>query len=199
MSNGTFYDGMYVVSEVQTGSGRLVVSVPEDVKLTINGREMRETGVERRFVSHGLHTGVNYSYEIKAQAIRNGVPVTKHANVLLAAGKQESLSFDFRDNQLPTKPVAATVRTTLTVSLPGDAKLYIDGFERSLTGDMRQFVTTKLEAGKVESCVVRATVKRGAKEHSKESVLTLKGGESHELAFTFDQAAMDTVAIAKLP
>ena len=48
----------------------LTVWVPEEAKVTINGRLTKSTGSRRQFVSYGLKPGLSYKYEVKAEIVR---------------------------------------------------------------------------------------------------------------------------------
>ncbi len=77
------------------GSGTLTVSVPADAKVTINRRETRSTGTQRRYVSNGLAPGLVYSYVVCAKVVRNGRVQQDTKTVTLTAGQANSVAFDF--------------------------------------------------------------------------------------------------------
>ena len=76
-------------------SGMLVVHVPYDALVTINGLKTSAKGSRRKFVSHGLKPGYSYKYEVRAQVIRDGRPVEEVHTVLLTAGDREAVAFGF--------------------------------------------------------------------------------------------------------
>jgi uncharacterized protein (TIGR03000 family) len=86
-------------------SGILTVWVPYDAKVTINGRETKNTGSRRQFVSYGLQPGLTYKYEVKAVIIRNGQAVEDNRTVMLTAGQITAVAFGF--NTPPQQQVAA--------------------------------------------------------------------------------------------
>jgi len=73
----------------------LTVYVPYDAKLTINGLDTSSHGSRRQYVSFGLKPGLYYCYEIHAEIIRNGQPVTEERTVVLTAGDHETTAFGF--------------------------------------------------------------------------------------------------------
>ena len=76
-------------------SGSLTVWVPYDAKVTINGRETRSTGSRRQFYSSGLQPGLNYTYVVRAQVIRNGQVQEDTQKVTLTAGQITAVAFGF--------------------------------------------------------------------------------------------------------
>ena len=88
-----------MITENYVGSvsndARLAVSVPDDVAITVNGRSTRSVGTDRRYVSHGLESGKEYRYEIRAQVLRDGQELKQTRVVRIRAGEQTRLAFDF--------------------------------------------------------------------------------------------------------
>ncbi len=79
---------------------------------------------------------------------------------------------------------AAPVKTTLTVSVPADAKITLAGIETKQTGEVREFATDKLAAGQTWSnYTVRVEVTRDGKTMSQDRTIMLSGGQSQELSF----------------
>jgi uncharacterized protein (TIGR03000 family) len=79
----------------QDNSGLLTVWVPYDAKVIINGLETRSIGSKRQFVSYGLKPGFSYTYEVRAQVMRNGKTVEEVHVVKMTAGDRESVAFGF--------------------------------------------------------------------------------------------------------
>jgi uncharacterized protein (TIGR03000 family) len=71
-----------------TGSeATIVVNLPEDAKLTIDGEETASTSAERVFVSPTLESGKEYEYTLKAQVVREGKVQTATARVTIRPGE----------------------------------------------------------------------------------------------------------------
>jgi uncharacterized protein (TIGR03000 family) len=81
-------------------SATVVVKVPDDGKLYFNGGLTKQTGTTRTFSTPDLQQGKSYVYEVKAEVIRNGKPVTKTKEITLRAS--ETTQVDFSD--LETAP-----------------------------------------------------------------------------------------------
>ena len=183
-------------AQYQSGTGILIVSVPADAQVTVNGRLTTTTGTVRRFVSRGLQPGARYSYDVEVTTTRNGEPVTETKTVELTSGKNADLAFSFSgDNKEQLAQAAEPVRTTLVVNLPADAKLTLAGRDSNSTGKVREFTTTKLAPGtEWTNYVVHAEITRDGQVVTKEETLSLKAGDSRNLTFNFDQDSAGKVA-----
>jgi len=84
----------------------------------------------------------------------------------------------------PLNSSAETPETILIVNLPADAKLFLLDQPSDITGATREFVTTGLPSGNnVQDYTVRIEVTRDGKVVTDQKVITLTGGERHELTF----------------
>jgi uncharacterized protein (TIGR03000 family) len=157
----------------------LNVVVPEGAQVYVNGRPTTSTGARRQYVSRGLTDGFSYTYEIRAEAIIDGQKVRDSKIVQLHAGEELELAFDLQ----------ARPETSLTLHVPGDAKVSLAGNETSVSGDVRVFRTTSLKEGEEwTNYVVHVSVERDGSTLQKEETISLKAGESRELSFDFDGA-----------
>jgi uncharacterized protein (TIGR03000 family) len=163
-------------------AGYLLVSVPEDAKVFVNGRATTSTGSERQYVSRGLESGQRYSYEVRAEVIRDGKTVSETQTAQLIAGSQASLTFKF-SAPASTASSAKPPRTALKVNVPADAKVYLSDKETSSVGPTREFTTTALAEGAAWD---NYTVRVVSNNETKEETISLKGGETRELTFDFD-------------
>ena len=103
-------------TSIRGADGLLAVSVPEDAKIFVNGNATTSTGADRSYVSRNLQNGMNYSYEVRAEVIRDGKTVEQVKTVNVRAGETARLAFDFS--------AAAATETALTLHVPADAKVY---------------------------------------------------------------------------
>jgi uncharacterized protein (TIGR03000 family) len=160
-------------------SALLTVNLPRDAKVLVNGIPTRSTGDMRRYVSRNLNPGFNYTYEVTAEAMVNGKPVTQTKTVHLRAGDQVQLAFDLQSQE--------SIETALTLHVPSDAKVLLAGNETRGSGPVRTFRTTKLDGGKTWArYTVQVTVLRGGENLTKEKTITLRAGDQTELTFDFD-------------
>jgi uncharacterized protein (TIGR03000 family) len=166
-------------TRVRRADGMLAVSVPDDAKIFVNGQATSSTGGQRQYVSRGLQSGYNYSYEVRAEAVRGGRTVEQVKKINLRAGETANLAFDF--------PAVESLETSLTVHVPAEAKVYLAGNPTKASGETRIFRTTGLTSGKAwESYTIRVELERGGRTLTKEESITVKAGESQELRFDFE-------------
>ncbi|MBL9122065.1 MAG: TIGR03000 domain-containing protein, partial [Planctomycetaceae bacterium] len=69
----------------------LSVWVPTDAKIFVNGNTTSSTGSARSYVSRGLQPGASYSYEIRAEVVRDGRTLTETKQVTVVAGQKANL------------------------------------------------------------------------------------------------------------
>jgi uncharacterized protein (TIGR03000 family) len=75
--------------ETRNGSeATILVSLPPDAKLTIDDTLTRSTSARRIFVSPPLERGKTYHYTLKAEAMREGRPVTVSKQIDVRAGQE---------------------------------------------------------------------------------------------------------------
>ncbi len=162
--------------------GTLVLSVPENAKVVVNGVETRTTGSLRRYVSHGLKPGQAYRYQVKTLVEKNGEVVEESREAILRAGEVTRLAM--AADQAP-------VQTRLTLRVPADAKVYLSGKSTQSSGEVRRFSSSRIAKGEQWADYdVRVTVERGGRTITKEKRISLAGGDESEIAFDFDQTEL---------
>jgi uncharacterized protein (TIGR03000 family) len=145
----------------------------------VNGQATTSTGNSRQYVSRDLQRGFNYTYEVRAEVVRDGQTIEQVKKVDLRAGETANLAFDF--------PTTSAAETSLTVHVPADAKVYLAGNATKSGGETRVFRTTGLAGSKSwEGYTVRVELERGGRTFTKEETITLKAGQSQELSFDFE-------------
>jgi len=134
----------------------------------------------RQFVSRDLQPGYNYSYEVKAEAIREGKLIERVKKVDLRAGESANIAFDFQAE-------SASTETSLTLHVPSDAKVFLAGNATKAAGETRIFRTTGLNGSQNwDGYTIRVQVERGGRTLTKEETITLKAGQTQELRFDFE-------------
>lgn len=156
--------------------GYLAVNVPADAKVFVNGQATTSTGESRQYVSRSLSEGASYTYEVRAELVRNGKVEQVTKTVDVRAGQTSQLAFDFE--------AAPAVETALTVRVPAGAKVYLAGNPTNGSGDVRVFRTTSLSEGKAwKGYTVKVEYTRDGKTVTSEKVIDLAAGETKEIAF----------------
>ena len=74
-------------THLQRHSTSLVIDVPADAKIYVNGHKTDTQGSHRRYRSAGLLPGQTYSYEVRAIIEREGKEITKQKTVTLRGGE----------------------------------------------------------------------------------------------------------------
>lgn len=74
---------------------RLVVKVPEDAKVTIDGSTTEATGTYRSFSTRKLASGKWDDYSVEVSVVRDGKTLTQRRQFDLVAGQFRFLPFDF--------------------------------------------------------------------------------------------------------
>lgn len=172
-----------VLASGETGNGLLRVEVPADAIVYVNGKQTTSTGTHRQYASYGLEANRSYSYEVRVEYSQNGQTVTETKQVALTAGSDEMLAF------APSVAIES-VATKLQLHVPANAKVILSGVATKQTGEVREYVTTRLADGQkwndynivVEYDVDGQTV-------TQRKTITLEGGKSQELAFVDNQGA----------
>jgi uncharacterized protein (TIGR03000 family) len=72
----------------------IVVTLPADARLTVDGRATTSTSGLRTFVTPPLRPGKKYSYTFKAELVRQGQTITVARKVPVRAGRQTAVSLD---------------------------------------------------------------------------------------------------------
>ena len=166
-------------TSIRRADGLLAVSVPDDAKIFVNGVNTTSTGEDRTYVSRDLNGGYNYTYEVRAEVVRDGKTVEQVKSVNLRAGETARVAFDFA--------APAETETALTLHVPADAKVYLAGNATSAQGEVRVFRTTGLTAGKTWSdYTIRVEYDLDGRTVTQERTIALTGGKAQELTFQFD-------------
>lgn len=72
---------------------KVLVSLPADAKLSIDGHVTTSNTAERTFVSPALEAGKEYQYTLTAELVRDGKNVTESKTVIVRAGETTSVNF----------------------------------------------------------------------------------------------------------
>jgi uncharacterized protein (TIGR03000 family) len=82
---------------------RLIVKVPANAKLYIDGHLTKATSRKRVFRTPDLESGQMYYYILRVEIVRDGKKVTQTRRVLVSAGQEVRASFSARKMQLVAK------------------------------------------------------------------------------------------------
>jgi uncharacterized protein (TIGR03000 family) len=76
-------------------SGTILVSLPADAQLTVDGQPTTSSSSSRLLVTPNLEPGYEYYYTLRASIVRDGQTLTQEQRVAVHAGEQTRVSFDF--------------------------------------------------------------------------------------------------------
>jgi uncharacterized protein (TIGR03000 family) len=94
----------------------------------------------------------------------------------------------------PTTGMSADASGVLTVWVPYDAKVTVNGLETRSTGSRRQFVSYGLQPGLSYKYVVRAQIVRDGQLQEDTRMVTLTAGQVTAVAFGFNTSAEQLAA-----
>jgi uncharacterized protein (TIGR03000 family) len=108
---------MYYNPETSAGNrATVIVHLPADAQLTVDGKATRSTSGTRRFVSPPLQSGKGYHYMMEAKMKRDGKTITLSRRVDVRAGQRREISLlpddepSAQRKQAPAERKAATER-----------------------------------------------------------------------------------------
>lgn len=176
-ASNTQADVSSLASSTQDDSVFLTVSVPANAKVFVNDDLTTSTGTVRKFVSHGLQSGKQYRFVVRAElATSDGQQLTEEKTVVVSAGGQQNMQFAFADSHTP-------IETAITLNLPAEAKVRLAGNETKATGDTRVFRTSRLAVGELWDDYQIEVEYQG---EVKQQTVRLVGGDNLQLTFDFD-------------
>ena len=83
----------------------------------------------------------------------------------------------------PFQSATPSNQTTVVVTLPTDARLFVDGQQMNLTGEVRQFRTPDLQAGSKYAYTIRMEVERNGKTVDQTQTVNLEPGKTAQVHF----------------
>jgi uncharacterized protein (TIGR03000 family) len=173
---------------VPADGGLIVVQVPADARITVNGAATNSQGAVRRFLSRGLADGKNYEFVVRMEIERDGKTEQATKVVKLTAGEQSSVSFVENTAGVPSK-------TSLTLNVPADSRVWLAGNPTASSGAVRHFETSSLAAGQTwRNYEIKVTTVIDGREATTSKVINLAAGDRVEL--TLDPATGDAPATA---
>jgi uncharacterized protein (TIGR03000 family) len=141
----------------------IVVRVPADATIYVDGRWANLSSAVRTFVTPELPPDKEYFYTIKAEVSRKGRVIQASKRVTFRGG--DEVQVDFRDLAAasPAKVVAETpsLPALIAVKLPEHARLYVNGVHCPLNSASASLLTPKLQPGRDYACVLRVESLRG--------------------------------------
>ena len=181
----------------------LLVEVPENAKVFINGNPTTVTGGLRRFAANGLADDKQYAYEVKMVVEDGGRSKELTRTVWLVAGEEQTVSFNAADASRVADALepatSPTAKTNLTLLVPADARVWIEGQLMASTGPVRTFGTNRLAEGQEwAEYEVRVVTLVDGQEQAVVKRLTLTGGKDVDVTIDPESHSPALAATASL-
>jgi uncharacterized protein (TIGR03000 family) len=77
-----------------SGAARIIVTLPADAKLTVDGSPTTSTSATRVFVTPDLELGREHHYILAAEVVRDGQPVRTSKRITVRAGQETRIQID---------------------------------------------------------------------------------------------------------
>ncbi len=161
--------------------GTVIVNLPADAKMFVDGREAHLTSASRSFTTPTLQQGRDYYYTIKAQANRDGETRVQSARLVVRAGQTARVDFgDMSSSRL----VSATLDdgaapAIIKVRLPQEARLYLNGVQCPSTS----ITTAKLLPGRDYAYTLKAEVVENGEVRSEIRRVVFRSGKEVTVDF----------------
>lgn len=164
---------------------QLVVRVPADAKLYADGQATTLTGSERSFMTPEITAGKDFAYTLKMEVTKDGQVQSEIKKVVVRAGHRTVVDF--------VSAQADRVTSEVTVTLPENTKLYVDGVVAVSKAGTHTFKTPELPKGQQFAYSFRAEVDNNGRTESQIQRVVFKAGEAIKVDFT-EVSADKTVA-----
>jgi uncharacterized protein (TIGR03000 family) len=82
---------------------RILVRLPADATLTVDGAPTTSRDAVRTLVSPPLQPGKQYQYTLRAEIMRDGKKVERSRDVTVRAGEQSEVTFDLPSDRGPSR------------------------------------------------------------------------------------------------
>jgi uncharacterized protein (TIGR03000 family) len=163
-------------------TGAILLRIPADALLAVNDQVVPAS---RAFVTPPLEPGREYFYDFEVTLVRDGQNITRVQRVPIRAGAVVRLTYE------DMKPSAGWKRTKeavgaparITVRLPADARLTVDGVDCPLTSNMRSFDTPVLVPRQEFYYTLKAEVVRDGQPISQTRRVAFRSGQRVTVSF----------------
>jgi len=172
------------------GAAQVVIKAPAEVRVLVNGQPTQRDRIETTFSTPELLVGQVYSYEFTAEVLRDGQTVSQTRKVQVRAGEQTVV--DFSDLKGSPSDGDRSRVALITLDVPRDARLFVDGRAFTLPGDQRTFTTPALEQGKKQFYELKAEVVRNGEVQTETHKVYVEPGKHVRVDFK-ELADMRTV------
>jgi uncharacterized protein (TIGR03000 family) len=195
-NSANLYESVPDKQGIPSGSLLLNVRVPQEAVVFINGLPTSTTGSDRPFMTSNLEPGLSYTYEVRAEIPVDGEMVSQTQTVTIAPGKTHTVTFKKKDavaelarRKGPALNVAEGPRSTLTLHVPEEARVFVNDTPMRTGGSVRTFGATLPEGtNKTPTYTVRVELDRDGKTLVREEIVSMVAGGDRAVTIDFGAA-----------
>jgi uncharacterized protein (TIGR03000 family) len=169
--------------EANEKQATVTVQTPEGAKLTVDGKEIELTSTSQTFVTPELDPKRTYFYEMKATIKKDGKELSINKRVAVKAGEKVTVDLSDLKRWKGPKPDDDEENGEVKVSLPAEAKLFVNGTLCPLDSDERTIETPALKKGKVYHYTLKAELKLADRTVIQTKRVSLQAGKVTKVAF----------------
>lgn len=89
-----------------------------------------------------------------------------------------------------------SLETVLKVRLPEESRFYVNGRPTTTEGAEREFVAKRLVPGQTYTFKVKAVLEKDGQTIERDQIVSLRGGDHHEIAFDFSEPRQAITSVA---
>ena len=86
-----------------TAAATILVTLPVEARLTVDGNATRSTSERRMFVSPVLEPGADYVYTLRAEIVRDGSTLARTQEVTVRSGQTTNVPFNFSTQSVASR------------------------------------------------------------------------------------------------
>ncbi|MBL8868049.1 MAG: TIGR03000 domain-containing protein [Planctomycetia bacterium] len=189
------------------------IRLPADARLSVDGVPLELTGADRVFTTPELPIARDYTYNFKIEYDRNGRTLSESQKVSVTAGKTSTVVFEDLTASIgkpapaavtakPSEPIkptrteepvnpfrtnglaSAATPARISIKLPADTVLFIDGKKNEKIGNTREFTTPPIPFGKEFSYDLKLVKTRNGQPEELTQKVVFQAGETVTVDFT---------------
>jgi uncharacterized protein (TIGR03000 family) len=172
--------------------GKVLLDMPADSLVLINNKQIDSATA---FLTPALEPGREYAVKVEALLRRDGRNLNRVKQLSLRAGQVARLAYndmEADDGRWTRSSEATASPAHVTVRLPADARLTVQGVDCPLTSDTRTFDTPALKPGQKYYYLLKAEVMRNGQTIAQTRRVDFRSGE--QVTVSFDDLGITRVS-----
>lgn len=153
-----------------------MIKAPLDVVIRVNGQVIRRTEAVMTFRTPALLPTAVYSYEIEAERNKDGQSLKETRTVSVKPGVESVVEFNAGN-------LSSGREAIVTLNLPENARLFVDGTPVTLPRGNKTFTTPALVPGETYQYEMKAEVDLGGKTVTETQSVKVAAGKSVTVDF----------------